>query len=116
MKKIVLFCLFFSSTNLLPQPKPKNHFLEVLGHIKMLTGFALIPMGMIAAAYSDADHHLYKRLEPAQRKDLSIFAPIEPAFLFWGSIWCGITLMAWGANDVQESKKSLEENNSANLR
>lgn len=45
----LLFCLMVSSTNLTAVPKPKNKFLEVLGHMKMLTGFALIPLGMMAA-------------------------------------------------------------------
>lgn len=63
---------------------------------------------MIAAGYSSADQHLYHRLEPSQRKDLSIFAPLDPLLLFWGSALCGAMLMGWGAQDVEDSKESLE--------
>jgi hypothetical protein len=104
----LLFCILISSTHLTAVPKPKNKFLEILGHMKMLTGFALIPLGAVAAAYADADHSLYYRCEPSQRKDLSIFAPLNPVMLFWGSAMCGLILMGWGAQDVQESKEIIE--------
>lgn len=102
----LLFCLLVSSTHLTAAPKPKNKFLEVLGHMKMLTGFALIPLGMIAAEYSRADHKLYHRLEPSQRKDLSVFAPVDPDGLLWGGLMCGYILILWGASDVYQSQKS----------
>ncbi len=102
----LLLCLFINSTRLDAAPRPKNKFLEVLGHMKMLTGFALIPLGAVAAVYAGADHFLYFHCEPSQRKDLSIFAPLNPVALFCGSLMCGGILMAWGAQDVQESKGS----------
>jgi hypothetical protein len=107
-KLLFLFSLVVFSHTVMPAPKPKNKFVEVLGHMKILTGFALIPLGAVAAAYAAADHSLYYRLEPSQRKDLSIFAPLNPVVLFWASALCGGILMAWGAQDVQESKEISE--------
>lgn len=112
MKKYAFLLLLLVSVNsAMPAPKPKNKFLEVLGHVKMLTGFGLIPAGLLAAGYSSADRWDYlHKSDSSQRKDLSIFAPIDPFYLYLGSLFVGITLICWGAQDVQNSQETSNEN------
>lgn len=112
MKKYVFLLLLLVSVNSAsPASKPHNKFLEVLGHVKMLTGFAFIPAGLLAAGYSSAERWDYlHKSDPSQRKDLSIFAPIDPLYLSLGSIWLGVTLICWGAQDVRDSKETSSEN------
>lgn len=111
MKKYTfLLCLLASTATIIPAPKPKNQFLEVLGQMKMLTGFALIPLSMALAECNETDHREYL-LSSQNKKDLGMFAPIHPSHILVGGLITGVALLLWGACDVHESKESFEESN-----